>query len=219
MTIRTLLFDLDGTLADTGPDLAYALNKLRGEQGRDEIAYAQIRPKVSHGGAALLQLGFPELDPLGDEYAALRARMLEIYREHLAHFTHLFPGMEDVLSTIEARGLNWGVVTNKPAWLTDPLMEQLGLSQRAVTIVSGDTTPNKKPHPEPMLLACKQAGSNAAQCLYVGDAHRDIEAGRVAGMTTLVALFGYIGADDRPQDWGADGMIHTPQEILDWVLK
>jgi phosphoglycolate phosphatase len=217
MSIRTVLFDLDGTLADTGPDLAHALNVVRDEQARARIPYEHIRPIVSHGGIALLRLGFPELDVNGAEFTKLRNRMLEIYRANLARHTRLFPGMDHVLETIEARGMNWGVVTNKPEWLTNPLMEQLGLTPRAASIVSGDTTANKKPHPEPMLLACGQAGSIAAQCLYVGDAQRDIEAGRTAGMTTLVALFGYIGSDDRPEHWGADGLINDPREIIDWI--
>ena len=113
--------------------------------------------------------------------------------------------------------MNWGVVTNKPAWLTDPLLEQIGLSERAACVVSGDTVAERKPHPAPMLHACQLAGSEAHQCLYVGDAARDIEAGRRAGMKTLVALFGYIGEDEQPDSWGADGMIAHPAELLDWI--
>jgi phosphoglycolate phosphatase len=143
--------------------------------------------------------------------------MLAVYRANIAQHTRLFPGMDAVLDTIEARGMNWGVVTNKPAWLTEPLLEQLDLTHRAASIVSGDSTAHKKPHPAPMLLACTQTGSDAPQCLYVGDAQRDIEAGRNAGMTTLVALFGYIGDDDRPESWGADGLVNAPREILDWI--
>jgi phosphoglycolate phosphatase len=217
MKFRTLLFDLDGTLADTGPDLAYALNVVRVERGRPEVSYARIRPIVSHGGIALLKLGFPELSVDSDEFATLRRRMLGIYRDHLTVHTRLFPGMHELLDAVEARGMNWGVVTNKPAWLTNPLMQQLGLEMRAACIVSGDTTPQKKPHPEPMRFACSKAGSAARQCLYIGDAQRDIEAGRAAGMKTLVAMFGYIGVDDRPEDWGADGLVRDPGEIMDWV--
>ncbi|MBI3776793.1 MAG: HAD hydrolase-like protein, partial [Gammaproteobacteria bacterium] len=135
MTHRTVLFDLDGTLADTGPDLAYALNRILEEEQRAEMPYECIRPKVSHGGAALLHLGFPELNVDSVEFDALRNRMLAIYRANLARHTRLFPGMESVLDTIEARGMNWGVVTNKPAWLTEPLLEQLDLTRRAASIV------------------------------------------------------------------------------------
>ena len=217
MSVRTVLFDLDGTLADTGPDLAYALNLILTEEQRAVLPYERIRPRVSHGGTALLRLGFPELSVDSALFDTLRNRMLAVYRANIARNTRLFPGMDAVLDSIEARGMNWGVVTNKPAWLTEPLMEQLDLTQRAASIVSGDTTAHKKPHPAPMLLACTQTGSDAPQCLYVGDAQRDIQAGRNAGMTTLVALFGYIGGEDRPESWGADGLVNTPREILDWI--
>lgn len=212
-TLRTILFDLDGTLADTAPDLAYALNRLREEQGLAPLPFAVIRPQVSHGGIALTRLGFG-LDPGHPDFTALRQRLLDIYRENVARETRLFPGMIEVLEAIEARGMNWGVVTNKPAWLTEPLLEQLGVASRAACIVSGDTCANRKPHPEPMLHACHLAGSTAPQCLYIGDARRDIDAGRAAGMQTMVALFGYLGAEDRPHDWQADYLVATPADIL-----
>jgi phosphoglycolate phosphatase len=125
--------------------------------------------------------------------------------------------METLLEKIESKGLNWGIVTNKPAWLTDPLVAQLNLTQRAISIISGDTIEHSKPHPAPMLLACEQAGSEAHECLYIGDAERDIIAGKNAGMKTLVALFGYIGVNDIPDQWNADGSINHPLEILDWL--
>jgi len=214
--IRTILFDLDGTLADTAPDLAYALNTLLAEHGKPSLPYESIRPVASHGAAALIELGFgiPSNEP---RFAPLRERFLEIYRAHLTRGTRLFPGMAALLDALVARGLNWGIVTNKPAFLTDPLVSQLGLNGDAACVVSGDTTANRKPHPEPMLHACKLAGSKAEECLYVGDAARDIQAGRSAGMKTLVALFGYIGEQDDPTSWGADGLIHAPREILDWL--
>ncbi len=216
MTIRTVLFDLDGTLADTAPDLAYALNRTLEHAGRAPLPFETIRPVVSHGGTALLHLGFGTNLPQ-DEFARLRDYLLDAYRTHITRDTRLFPGMAELLSILEGRGLNWGVVTNKPAWLTDPLMEQLGLARRAVTIISGDTLPEQKPHPAPMLLACREAGSNAAECLYLGDAERDITAGRNAGMQTLVALYGYIGNEDHPANWGADGLVNSPLELLPWL--
>ena len=216
MAIRTVLFDLDGTLADTAPDLAYALNTLLSEHGQPPLPYENIRPAASHGAAALIELGFG-IPRDTARFAPLRERFLEIYRAHLARETRLFPGMEETLSGLTARGLRWGIVTNKPAFLTDPLIGQLGLTDEAVCVVSGDATQNRKPHPEPMLHACKLAGSRPEECLYIGDAERDIEAGRTAGMKTLVALFGYIGDEDRPEAWGADGLIRTPQDILDWL--
>ncbi|MDO9371078.1 MAG: phosphoglycolate phosphatase [Gammaproteobacteria bacterium] len=215
-TLRTVLFDLDGTLADTAPDLAFALNAVLQEQGRAPLPFETIRPVVSHGGTALIRLGF-EIEPGTAAFETLRLRLLDIYRDHLARHTRLFPGIEELLGAIEQRGMNWGVVTNKPAWLTDPLLEQIGLSARAACVVSGDTVAERKPHPAPMLHACHLAGSEAYQCLYVGDAARDIEAGRRAGMKTLVALFGYIGEDEQPASWGADGMIAHPAELLDWI--
>jgi len=216
MAIRTVLFDLDGTFADTAPDLGYALNTLIAEQGRPPLPYGTIRPVASHGGAALITLGFgiTQADP---QFNSLRERFLVIYHANLARETRLFPGTRELLEALAARNINWGIVTNKPAYLTDPLLEQLGVANTAVCKVSGDTTANRKPHPEPMLLACKQAGSRPEECLYIGDAARDIEAGKAAGMKTLVALFGYIGEDDQPQSWGADGMIHQPLDILDWL--
>lgn len=214
--IRTVLFDLDGTLADTAPDLAYVLNAVLQEQGREPLPYEAIRPVVSHGGIALIKHGF-NIDESAPEFQHLRQRLLDIYRDNIARETRLFAGMAELLEQLEARGLNWGVVTNKPGWLTEPLLEQLGLRQRAATVVSGDTLAERKPHPAPMLLACKEAGSDATECLYVGDAERDIEAGRNAGMMTLIALFGYLGEHDQPESWQANGMVENAIQILDWL--
>jgi len=216
--IKTVLFDLDGTLADTAPDLAFALNAVLQEQGREPLAYDDIRPVVSHGGIALIKHGF-NIDESHADFQPLRQRLLDIYRANIARETRLFDGMTELIAQLEQRGLNWGVVTNKPEWLTEPLLEALGVRQHAAAVVSGDTLPERKPHPAPMLLACQQAGSEAEQCLYVGDAQRDIEAGRNAGMRTLVALFGYIGNSDTPANWQADGMVNSALEILDWLER
>lgn len=216
MMIRTVLFDLDGTLADTAPDLAFALNELLKEKQKQPMSFEDIRPVVSHGGKALIELGF-NLSDDNDEFEPLRMRFLEIYCEHIARDTRLFDGIETLLTEIESRKLNWGIVTNKPGYLTDPLMEKLQLTDRAVSIISGDTLEQRKPHPAPMLLACEQAGSQADECIYIGDAERDILAGKNAGMKTVVALYGYIGKEDRPHDWGADYSINNPLEVLDWL--
>jgi phosphoglycolate phosphatase len=214
--IRTVLFDLDGTLADTAPDLAQALNTLLAEEGRARLPFERIRPVVSHGSTGLLSLGFAvgAQDP---EFGRLRARLLAIYADNLCAHTRLFPGMAPLLEALERRGLNWGIVTNKPTALTEPLVAQLPVPFPPACIVSGDTTTNRKPHPEPMLLACTRAGSEPQSCLYVGDAERDIQAGRRAGMRTLVALFGYIGDNEEPRSWGADGLVQDPMEILNWL--
>jgi phosphoglycolate phosphatase len=214
--LRTVLFDLDGTLLDTAPDLAHALNQVLIGQGRAPLPFERIRPVVSHGGKALIELGFG-IDDRHVDFTELRRQLLDVYRANLARETRPFPGMTEVLAGIRARGLNWGVVTNKPAWLTEPLLRELDLFDQAACIVSGDTLEERKPHPAPMLHACRLAGSAAAECLYVGDAERDIEAGRNAGMHTLVALFGYLLDGDDPAAWQADGMVREPLEIIDWV--
>jgi len=216
MGIRTVLFDLDGTLADTAPDLGYALNTLLDEHRRQALPYDVIRPVASHGAAALIELGF-DMDRGDPHFGPLRERYLEIYRANLARATKLFPGMQELLDALPVREINWGIVTNKPAFLTEPLVSELGIAADAACVVSGDTTANRKPHPEPLLHACRLAGSRPEECLYVGDAQRDIEAGRLAGMQTLVALFGYIGSQDDPHAWGANGMIRKPADILDWL--
>lgn len=214
--IRTVLFDLDGTLLDTAPDLAFALNETLRKFGKPALPYETIRPVVSHGGIALIKLGFG-LNPDELGYQPRREYLLDTYRNNIARETRLFSGMNELLNTLEHQGLNWGVVTNKPAWLTEPLLKEMGLFERAATVVSGDTLTERKPHPAPMLYACERAGSQAHECLYVGDAKRDIEAGINAGMPTLVALFGYIAEGDDPHGWGADALVKTPGEILAWL--
>jgi len=214
--IQTVLFDLDGTLLDTAPDLANALNAVLEMNGRPALPFEHIRPVVSHGGRALVELGFG-LAPEHPDFEPLRKQLLDYYREHIADETTLFPGMNDVLESIEQSGRNWGVVTNKPGWLTEPLMDALDLTRRTTGIVSGDTLEERKPHPAPLLHACDLIGSKPGDCLYVGDAERDIEAGHNAGMTTLVAMFGYLLEQDRPETWGATALVQKPGEILDWV--
>lgn len=214
--ITTVLFDLDGTLADTAPDLAAALNRVLLDQGHEPLPYAHIRPEVSHGAAALIRLGFG-LAPGDAAFDELRQALLDEYGRHIAGETRLFPGMADVLTGIEQRGMRWGVVTNKPAFLTEPLLAALEVAERAACVVSGDTLPQRKPDPAPMLHACRTAGSEPGQCVYVGDAERDILAGRRAGMRTLVARFGYIGDGIDPAEWLADAMVDSPLEILTWL--
>jgi 2-phosphoglycolate phosphatase len=213
---NTVFFDLDGTLADTAPDLGGALNALLEEHGRPPLSHEVIRPIASNGSPGLLKLAFgvTAKDP---EYETLRKRFLEIYNASLCRHTKLFPGMAEVLTELGRRDIKWGVVTNKPAFLTEPLLKALNPLPVPACIVSGDSTANRKPHPEPMLHACKCAGCEPLDCVYVGDAERDIQAGRDAGMHTLVALFGYIGKEETPANWGANGMIKTPHELLDWL--
>lgn len=216
MAIRTVLFDLDGTLLDTAPDLTYALNRVLREASRPALPLATLRPLVSHGAKALIRYAFG-LEPGDPGFETGRERLLEVYRANLARETRPFPGILEVLDILEARGLNWGVVTNKPSWLTEPLLAALALLDRAACVVSGDTAEHAKPHPAPMLLACRQARSQAFECLYIGDAQRDIDAGRNAGMHTLIAGFGYVPPDIDIKVWNADGIIAHPQEILAWL--
>lgn len=215
-TPRTVLFDLDGTLADTGPDLAGALNTVLEEQGRDALPYADIRPTVSHGALAMVCHGFG-LSAEDPAALPLRDRVVEWYAAHIAERTTLFPGMEPVLALLAERRIPWGIVTNKTGRLTDTLLAQMPWAAAACCVVSGDTLPRKKPHPAPLLHACAQAGHAPESCLYLGDAERDIEAGRRAGMRTGAALFGYLSAEDRPEHWGADYLFASPAELHAWL--
>lgn len=215
MTPRAVLFDLDGTLLDTAPDLALALNELRREHQLPALDFATLRPLVSHGAARVVKLGFPQATEA--EFEKLRERFLQLYRASLAIHTRLFEGFEEILAEMDARDVKWGVVTNKPAFLTDPLLEQLKLSARCACIVSGDTLAQRKPHPAQLLHAATLMGLEPVNCLYVGDAERDIQAGRAAGMRTVVARFGYLSAEDRPEQWLPDGFIDEPGQLRHWL--
>jgi phosphoglycolate phosphatase len=214
--IRAVLFDLDGTLVDTAPDLGHALNLQRVRHGLQPLADEVIRPQASHGARGLLGVGF-DLHPEDSRFASMRDEFLQLYADNICRHSRPFPGILDLLAELEARGLKWGVVTNKPARFTEPLMSILDLAERAACIVSGDTCPQPKPHPAPMLAAADLCGATPAQCLYLGDAERDIEAARAAAMPALVAAWGYLDAADQPHTWGAHGEIHNPIETLDFL--
>ena len=211
-----IFFDLDGTLVDTAPDLAYALNTVLQEQGKYPLQYEAIRAVASHGSAGLLQLGFG-IAPTDPTYSQLQKRLIEIYQDNITSRSSLFKGMENILDALDDAGKKWGVITNKPGFLTEPLLTGLRLINRAACVVSGDTTANSKPHPEPMLHACKLTQTDPTRCLYVGDAERDIKAGRNANMHTIVACYGYLGDMDTPESWQADAMIHHPSELTQWI--
>ncbi len=214
--IRAVLFDLDGTLIDTAPDLGYALNLQRSRHGLPALADAIIRPQASHGARGLLGVGF-DLHPDDPHFALMREEFLQLYSENICRHSKPFPGILDLLNALEAKNLAWGVVTNKPARFTEPLMSILDLAERASCIVSGDTCAQPKPHPAPMLVAAQQCQASPAQCLYIGDAARDIEAATAAGMPALAAAWGYIDSTDQMDTWGAHAIIHTPGVILDFV--
>ncbi len=209
-----VFFDLDGTLIDTAPDMGAALNRVLQRHGREEVPAVRYREQVSHGSIALLKLGFPELDP-ATEMADLRAEFLAAYEADIAAFSTLFDGVETLLKKIEAAELPWGIVTNKPEGLTLKLLDALDITRRCCSIVASDTTTHAKPHPAPMRLACKRAGVDAAACIYVGDAKRDIEAGQAVAMKTYVAGWGYLSLDDdHPDTWHADGILQQPLDLL-----
>ncbi|AAZ96898.1 putative 2-phosphoglycolate phosphatase [Thiobacillus denitrificans ATCC 25259] len=214
--IRAVLFDLDGTLVDTAPDLGNALNLQRARHGLAPLAADVIRPQASHGARGLLALGF-DLKPDDPRFAAMREEFLQLYADNICQASRPFPGVPELLDALEARGYKWGVVTNKPARFTEPLMSVLDLAERAACIVSGDSCPQPKPHPAPMLVAARRCDALPAQCLYLGDAERDVQAATAAGMPALVAAWGYLGAEDAPHAWGAHAQIHHPLDTLDYL--
>jgi phosphoglycolate phosphatase len=212
---RALLLDLDGTLLDTAPDMGAALNALRAEHGREPLPYGAIRAQVSHGSPALVRLGFPGVATA--EHERLRRRFLELYHQMLSVGTKIFPGFESVLASLEAGGVPWGIVTNKPGWLTAPLLVALGLERRAGCVVAGDTLPLRKPRPEPLWHGAALIEVAPDACVYVGDTERDVIAGRAAGMGTVAVRYGYRAEDDDPATWLPDGVVDAPAELLDWV--
>ena len=214
--ISTVLFDLDGTLIDTAPDMAAALDVLCDEEQQQRLPFSEVRPVVSNGSVALVTLAFGD-DLDSTTLDRLKQRYLDIYQNDLAVHSQLFDEMDSLLNQLEQKNIKWGVVTNKPGWLTVPLMESLGLRQRAACIVSSDSTENRKPHPEPMFYACKLANSQPEHCMYVGDARRDIEAGQNAGMKTIIAEYGYIGEWENTEDWQADHCIQSPSQLLSYL--
>lgn len=215
--LSCVLFDLDGTLVDTAPDLISCLNRALNVHGFDIVVPEIIKPFISYGAAAMINASQPTLD---DQLKAdILETMLTHYQNNIAEHTVFFSGMAETLAAIEAQGLKWGVVTNKRKRFTNPLMDALKLTERAACIVSGDTTANPKPHPEPMLLACKQADVDPKECVYIGDALHDITAGKNAQMKTLAAVYGYINPGDTPETWGADALIESPAQISTWIAK
>lgn len=211
---EVILFDLDGTLADTAPDLAAALNKLRAERGLEPAPYESLRPYASAGARGLIGAGLG-LGPEAEEYDALRLAFLDNYAASIAVHSRLFDGVPALLDCLQATGIGWGVVTNKAMRFTDALVPLIGLGH-AGCIVSGDTTPHAKPHPAPLLEAAQRLCTAPEACWYVGDDMRDIQAGRAAGMLTIAAAWGYCGSDG-PMQWNAHAVARSPLELLDLI--
>jgi len=213
--LSAVLFDLDGTLLDTAPDMLAALDQLLAEESREPLEYDFGRAHVSNGALGLIDVAFGKLGQA--HRLSLRDRYLVLYEHHLAKRTVPFEGMDTVLEHLEQAHIRWGIVTNKPTHLTEPLLDALGLLSRCGCVVSGDTLPERKPHPQPLLHAAELIGVEPAQAMYVGDADRDIQAGRAAGMMTVAAAYGFIMPGDDPAAWQADHCIDSPVELLTLV--
>jgi phosphoglycolate phosphatase len=214
MIRHAVLLDLDGTLADTAPDLAAVLNALLARRGRPPLPYAIARNEVSNGAVGLLRAAFGET--LADvELEKLRQEFLQAYIDNVCIKSIIFNGLEDILNKLDNFGLPWGIVTNKPRAMTEPLLASLGIADRPRCVISGDRLAERKPHPAPLRLAAQELGRSPQRCVYVGDAPRDIQAGRAAGMATIAAAYGYIRPSDNPYGWGADCVIHRPRKLLD----
>ena len=210
---RGVLFDLDGTLADTAADLAYAVNLQRRARGLEELPLQVLRPLVSQGARGMLRAAFG-LNPDSPDYGRIRDEFLDLYAQNLVRETVLFPHIGVVLAALDAEGIAWGIVTNKLARFAEPLIAALGLAERARCIVSGDTCARAKPFPDPLLEASRRLQLAPGECVYVGDDERDVQASVAAGMTPVVALYGYLGDGNPPAAWGATHHIERPAELL-----
>ena len=213
VSARAVLFDLDGTLIDSAPDLAGAGNDMRVARGLAPYPLTHFRPMVGSGARGMVGRAFG-VGPHEEEFAALRDEFLQRYEARMTQETRVFDGMLSVLDAFDARAMPWGIVTNKATRFSDPLVRALGLLSRAATLVCGDTTPHSKPHPAPLLEAARRIGVDATNCIYVGDDLRDVQAGRAAGMTTIAVEWGYLGEGEAIDAWGADHLVQTPHDLL-----
>lgn len=211
-----LLFDLDGTLIDSAPDLAGAANDLRAAHGLAPLPAAALRPMVGAGARGMVGIAFG-VQPGEAQFEGLKDAFLARYAERLLHSTRVFDAVVPVLDALDAAGLRWGIVTNKAMRFTAPLVDGLGLTRRAQVVIAGDSTPHAKPHPAPLLEAARRLGVAATACAYIGDDHRDMLAGRAAGMWTLAAAWGYLGQGEPVQAWGADQVLSSPSQLLQWL--
>ncbi|MAW34085.1 MAG: phosphoglycolate phosphatase [Proteobacteria bacterium] len=211
-----VLFDLDGTIADTAPDLSFTLNEMLMSRGREPIALDRVRSVASSGAGGLLSKGF-ETDKNSKEFIQLRLEFLKIYEKNLLRSSKLFEGIECLLTDLEKNKVPWGVVTNKSHRFTVPLLKGLNIFNRAACVISGDTTPHPKPHPAPLFEAARQLGLDPSQCIYIGDDERDIKAAIAANMDSVAALYGYLGINSPPEAWGATYLIVNPSDLLNII--
>ena len=215
---KAVLFDLDGTLIDSAPDLGAAADKMRTDRGMTSLDYALYRPMAGSGARGMLQVAFGITEAHAD-YEAFKNEFLDNYQHAMTVKTTVFDGVNDMLSSLQQQGILWGVVTNKHQRFTIPLSHQMALFKTAGAVVSGDTTPHAKPHPAPLLEGARLLGVQPQECWYVGDDERDIVAGKAAGMVTVAANYGYLGEEADVLSWGADFVIHQPMELADVLLK
>ncbi|MBT9504801.1 MAG: phosphoglycolate phosphatase [Burkholderiaceae bacterium] len=214
--VRAVLFDLDGTLVDSAPDLAGAANQMRSIRGLADLPYAQLRPMVGTGARGMLGVALG-VTPAAPDYEALKHEFLDLYESRMLQETRVFESVMGLLDALQRRSLPWAIVTNKAERFALPLTQALGLQRGAAAVIGGDTTPHAKPHPAPLLEAARRAGVAAEHCIYVGDDERDILAGRAAGMRTVAAAWGYLGQGAPIHEWGADLTIESPQALLHWL--
>lgn len=211
--IQAVLFDLDGTLIDSAPDLGGAVDAMRIDRGLPSLPLEQYRPMAGAGARGMLAIGFG-MAPEHPDFPAMREEFFQRYEKRMTENTRVFDGVPDMLRSLAGHGLPWGIVTNKSQRFTTPLLAQVPALGAAATAVSGDTTPHAKPHPAPLLEACRRMGVDPARCLYVGDDERDIVAGRAAGMGTVAAAWGYLGSAGAVEQWGADAITKSPADLL-----
>jgi phosphoglycolate phosphatase len=213
-----VLFDLDGTLIDSAPDLAGAGNELRVARGLSPLPYEAFRPMVGSGARGMVGIAL-QLGPADTDFPAARDEFLRRYEARMTRETRVFGDIPSLLQDLQRHGIPWGIVTNKAARFAEPVVRSLGLHRSAATLVCGDTTPHAKPHPAPLLEAARRVGVDAADCIYVGDDLRDVQAGRAAAMRTVVASWGYLGLGDAIETWGADHIIQAPRDLLNlWAM-
>lgn len=214
--VDAVLFDLDGTVADSAPDLAGAANEQRALHGLAPLPFERLRPVGGSGARGMVGVAFG-LKPGDEGYDALRTEFLSIYERRLLQSTAIFAHMHEVLDALERSALPWGIVTNKALRMAEPLLAGLNLRQRAAVLIGGDSTPYTKPHPEPLLEAARRLQLAPQRCAYIGDDHRDMQAGRAAGMAVAAAAWGYLGESTPIAQWGADAIVHDARTLLNWL--